>query len=409
MYIDEFINKIKLGESVKLDSQCNYFGLKVNNSATAVYCVGDSISRADYVGFINHVHNCYYVDDKQIYNEVFKFDDFKDGWSFDETGCGYMNNIVNGKECGSFKSDLVLKRVVLNRYYKSIGDELQKIIGDVDLSNVKVDCKGSDWFHSNASCIRIAEGDYINRNIKSVEGWNGIGIDWHELAFGISEDDDFIKEYAKLKLEKMTGEQLEDYKDGYIRGCAEHAVFHSLLTKPYEKDNLYYWLCLDIKRELKDVDKATIKMIDGATYKLKNLIYDVSETSYIGGDCGKHYQYCPFVNIADITVYGERVFDRSKSLKRLQSKELLGALNDMASKGGCELRKPLFGDLVFSDGQFGIVLTDNMGFYEDGKIAKLEEEYVVCNSSYSGLNAMKHKLTNDYEKLKGDKCNGYER
>lgn len=416
MYVNEFIEQIKLGKTVNFQEGVRYFGLRVNESATAVYFVEDNILRPEYVGFINHIRNCYYVDDKHVYDEAFRFDDFKDGWSFDIHGCDYMDSVVCGKEQRSFKSDLMLKRIVLQRYYKSMGKEIKKLIGDVDVSGIKINCKGSYWFNSTTACVRMSEQEYINRSIKSVEQWNDIGIDWHELAFGLSENDDYIKNYVKSKIESITGERLEEYKSAYVEYFAEYVAFRDLLTKPYDKDNSYYWLCLDIKRAIEGVDKVTIKMIDRKTYKLRNIVSDVSETSYIGGDCGKGFQFCPFINIETVEINGMKVYDRDRSIQRLQNAEFLEALNDMTPKDGNDVRTLQFGDLVFNEGQFGIVLTDDKVFCEDKRFISLDKECVVCNTSFAGLSAMKEKIVSIYEKcdmvnrndlnrLKGISCN----
>lgn len=428
MYVDEFIEQIKSGRTVNFQDGVSYFGLRVNESATAVYLVSDNILRPGYVGFINHMRNCYYVDDNQVYDEAFRFDDFKDGWSFNVHGCEYMDSVVCGKEQRSFKSDLMLKKIVLQRYYKSMGEEIKKLIGDnVDVRGIKINCKGSYWFSSTTSCVRMSEQECINRSIKSVEHWGGVDIDWHKLAFGLSQSDDYIKNHVKSKIMGATNESLEEYKKEYIVACAEYNAFHNLLTKPYDADNLYYWLCLDIKRVVEGADKAMIKMMDGKTYQLRNLVLDVSETSYVGGDCGKGFQFCPFVSIATVEINGVKVYDRDRSIQRLQSTDFLEALNDMMSKEGNDIRKLEFGDLVFSEGQFGIVLSANTIFCEDGKFMDLKTECVVCNTSFAGLRAMKEKLVKVYEKcgmvnkndlnrlkgivcdFKGDKDYGYER
>lgn len=125
-----------------------------------------------------------------------------------------------------------------------------------------------------------------------------------------------------------------------------------------------------------------------------------------------------------VEVDGVRVYDRDKSIRRLESAEFLEALNDMASQDGTKRERIQFSDLVFSNGQFGIVLTDDKVFYEDEKLRKLDiDECVLCNTSLAGLGVMKESVINLYEKcglnkddlnklkgtFEGDKSYGYER
>lgn len=404
MYVNQFIEKMEAGERVKLDDQYSYLGVKVNDNITVVYVVGESVLHPDYIGFINHMRNRYYVDDKHVCAEAFHFDDFSNGWSFDMNGCDYMDKVVSGEECSSFKGDSAIKRMVLQRYYTEMCDVIKEVVGEIK-ADVDMDCKSRYWFRDIPSCALLTESGKGMESLKLTEQWLGIEVDWHNLAFGLSVDDNYIKQFVQDRLENIDDNYLDEYISSYVRACTEYRAVESLFIEPDSRENLYYWLCFDIQEAISDVDSATVKMVDGKEFKLKNIVYDVSNTSYIGGDCGKRYQFCPFINIASIEVGSKRVYDRAKSEQRLSDDKFKNALIDMKCKQGCKLGDIKRGDLIFTEGHFGTVISDNQILCDDKKCRIYKKDNsVLCDVTLESLNDMREMIG-----FKEEKENGRER
>lgn len=403
MYVDEFIDKIKRENKVEFDKSL-YFGLHVNPFATAVYRKNDNFQDVSYIGFINHRRNCFYVDKRHVYDEVFKFDDFADGWSFNDKGRQYMEDIVNGHVCRAFKSDTYLKKHIEYLYYNELIKGIERCVDCCTIKNVEF----KDyyiWFSDMAKCLTKTKYEYISDGLVEIECLYNMGIknDLHNLMFDLAADDNAVVSYVAQKLNST--DNFKHYEEGYVKGYKAYKMYDNLFKTPYASENLYYWVCLDICDAIKDLKDVTVTMLDGSRYCLENVVMSVDNTSYVAGYQGKHYRMCPFINIDEIKHDGIRVFSRGDTEGRLRDEKFLVALNDLRESNNRLIRDAVNGDLIFQDGLFGVVLEDEKSaIFSDGK-KRVLYNYVLGDCSVKSLGFQKQKL----EELRGGKQYGRER
>jgi len=389
MTVEEFILKMKQGESVLVDER-NICKIKVRNLLCPLYLDKDTIVvsyietggdkirqfEKSRVGIINKKSDYLYVfdiGDTHYLDSKMDDDDFKKLFSIN------LNNDIEELESNhirlmSQQKEFVYSILATLRGERAAKDNPQclshKVVND-------------NW--DNSSILGVALG--VNNFVYRYENMNRENENIFVLGF-LKEGYDFLKKYET------------DYNIHIVH------QYESLCEKYKDvKNNVEYFIGKEIKRCMKDKSSVYIETTDGKRKgkinkcnKESSLYFDSNQV--IGSFEGQKSWEVLSINCKDIQSLlfrNKEIFNREKELERLTGNEFQNGINSMIEflnqgdnyKRFNNIKKEDLGlgDLVYTNSEhFGIAIGQDEVYLDDGN---------TCNISECCISVTEKEMTND--------------